>query len=225
MRYLLLTILSLQITPQAWAFSWSDIWSTPDRQAQIMMNKGQFAKAEATFDNPHWQAFAAFRAGHYKKAASLYGQLKNNHYNQGNALAHSGQLEAAIEAYNRAIANNPADQDAIYNRKIIEDLLKKQKQQQDQKQDQDQKDQDKQNQEQKDQEQKTQEQKQQDQQNQQQEKKDKQSETKQKQHSNQSPQEREQKYAKEQWLKLVPDDPGGLMREKFLRDYLRRQQG
>lgn len=35
---------------------------------------------------------------------------------------------------------------------------------------------------------------------------------------------REQKQANEQWLRLIPDDPGGLMREKFLRDHLRRQQ-
>ena len=35
----------------------------------------------------------------------------------------------------------------------------------------------------------------------------------------------EKQQAKEQWLKLVPDDPGGLMKEKFLRDYIRRQRG
>lgn len=28
---------------------------------------------------------------------------------------------------------------------------------------------------------------------------------------------------KDQWLRLIPDDPGGLLREKFLRDYLSRQ--
>ena len=35
----------------------------------------------------------------------------------------------------------------------------------------------------------------------------------------------EQKASDEQWLRLVPDDPGGLMRSKFLRDHLRRHQG
>lgn len=35
--------------------------------------------------------------------------------------------------------------------------------------------------------------------------------------------EREQQQAKEQWLRLIPDDPGGLLREKFLRDHLKRQ--
>ncbi|STX52838.1 TPR domain protein in aerotolerance operon [Legionella busanensis] len=41
----------------------------------------------------------------------------------------------------------------------------------------------------------------------------------------QSPQEQEKEQAKEQWLRLIPDDPGGLLREKFLRDYIRRQHG
>lgn len=36
---------------------------------------------------------------------------------------------------------------------------------------------------------------------------------------------KEEKQAKEQWLRLIPDDPGGLLREKFLRDHLRRKHG
>ncbi len=35
----------------------------------------------------------------------------------------------------------------------------------------------------------------------------------------------EQRQAKEQWLRLIPDDPSGLMKEKFLRDHVRRQRG
>jgi Ca-activated chloride channel family protein len=30
--------------------------------------------------------------------------------------------------------------------------------------------------------------------------------------------------AAEQWLRSVPDDPGGLLREKFRREHLRRAQ-
>ena len=37
--------------------------------------------------------------------------------------------------------------------------------------------------------------------------------------------EKEQRKARDQWLKLIPDEPGGLLREKFLRDHLRRQRG
>ncbi len=37
--------------------------------------------------------------------------------------------------------------------------------------------------------------------------------------------EREAQQAKEQWLRLIPDDPAYLLREKFLRDHLNRQNG
>ena len=36
--------------------------------------------------------------------------------------------------------------------------------------------------------------------------------------------EQEKQQAKQQWLHLIPDDPGGLLRQKFLRDYRRQQQ-
>jgi Ca-activated chloride channel family protein len=241
MRSIFFVIL-LNITYKTQAFDWNALWQTPDQKAHVLMNKSQFAQAEATFDNPEWKALAAFRAGHYKKAATLYAQLKNNDYNRGNALAHAGQLEAAIQAYDKALARNPNDQDAIFNRNIVTELLKKQ-----QKQDQDK--QQKQfdnksnnrtenNQEQQDKKQEAQnKENQQDQQNsanpqkkqekneQGKNKKDIKSTSKSKQESNLSPEEQEQQQAKKQWLKLIPDDPGGLMREKFLRDYLRRQQG
>ena len=35
----------------------------------------------------------------------------------------------------------------------------------------------------------------------------------------------EKQQAVEQWLQRVPDDPGGLLRRKFLLEYQRRQQG
>ena len=41
----------------------------------------------------------------------------------------------------------------------------------------------------------------------------------------QSPEELEKQQEKEHWLKLIPDDPAGLLRDKFLRDHLRREEG
>ncbi len=42
--------------------------------------------------------------------------------------------------------------------------------------------------------------------------------------TNESAQDREARQAAEQWLGRVPDDPGGLLREKFRREHLRRKQ-
>ncbi|WP_131764245.1 tetratricopeptide repeat protein [Legionella drozanskii] len=293
----------------SYAWSWADLWSTKDQQAQNLMKQGQYKQAETTFQHQDWRAAAAYRAGDYDQAAKQYQSLQNeqSYYNQGNALAHLGQYEKAIKAYNQAIALNPNNKDALFNRKLLEDFLKKNKNQQDQNQQdknqQDQKQQDKnqqgenqqdknqqdqnqqdknqqgqnqqdknqqgqnqqdknqqgQNQQDKNQQGQNQQDKNQQGQNQQdknqqgqdqqdknqqgqdqqdknqkgQDQQDKNQQTKAKQNKNaatgkdntQSAEELEKQQAKDQWLKLIPDDPGGLMREKFLRDHLRREGG
>ncbi|MDR0182865.1 VWA domain-containing protein [Lysobacter arvi] len=42
---------------------------------------------------------------------------------------------------------------------------------------------------------------------------------------NETPQQREQRLANEAWLRRVPDDPGGLLREKFRIEHERRRSG
>ncbi|ARG99083.1 tetratricopeptide repeat protein [Legionella micdadei] len=278
-----------------YAFSWVDLWSTKDQQAQHLMKKGQFKQAETTFQQADWRAAAAYRAGDYEQAAKEYQLLRSEqgYYNQGNALAHLGQYKEAIKAYSQALAINPNNKDALFNRKLLEDLLKQnqnQQNQQDQKQNQN-KDQQSQNQQNKDQQgqnqqsqnqqnkdqqgqnqqsqnqqnkdqqgqnqqsqnQQNKDQQGQNQQSQNQQNKDQQGQNQQSQNqqnkdqqgqnqqgqnqqakqgdqkegmnNTQSAEELEKQQAKEQWLRLIPDDPGGLMREKFLRDHLRREGG
>jgi Ca-activated chloride channel family protein len=53
-------------------------------------------------------------------------------YNRANALARAGKLQQALDAYEQVLAEQPDHADARYNRDLIKELLKQQKKQQEQ---------------------------------------------------------------------------------------------
>jgi Ca-activated chloride channel family protein len=304
-------LLSITLSLPTHAFQWKDLWVTPDQQGKELMLKKQFSEAQDVFTRNDWAAAAAYRAGNYQKAATLYQELKNEqgYYNEGNALAQLGHYEEAIKAYDNALTLNAKNQDAIYNRKLVAKLLKKEQQNKEQQnkeqqnkgqqnkeqqnkeqqnkeqqnkeqqnkeqqnkeqqnkeqqnkeqqnkeqqnkeqqnkeqqnkeqqnkeqQNKEQQNKEQQNKEQQNKEQQNKEQQNKEQQNKEQQNKEQQNKEQQnKEQQNKEQQnkelqnveaEREKQQAKAQWLQLIPDDPGGLMREKFLRDHLRRQRG
>lgn len=125
-------LLLLPLPKNSYALEWQDLWKNKDQQAQQAYQNKQFEQAAKLFENPDWKAAAHYQAGEYDKALE---NLKNNQtalgaYNQGNALAQSGQLEQAIKAYEQALKLNPDDADAKYNKELVEKELEKQKQQQ-----------------------------------------------------------------------------------------------
>ena len=250
------------------ALGWQDLWKTADQQASEAMASGDAAIAQTLFKDRQWRGSAAYKAGDYESAISDYLDFDSadSHYNRGNALAHSGDLDAAIEAYDQALAMNPEMEDAQANRELLEQLKQQQKQQEqqdsensedsDSEQSQDQQSQDSQSQDSQPQDSDSEPQDPQDQQSQDQQQTDSQDSEQQdpaeqgesEEQKSQEQREQEQQDAEasaepteepteepsteepsteqseaekqaqqelEQWLRRVPDDPGGLLREKF----------
>jgi Ca-activated chloride channel family protein len=114
--------------PRADAFEWRDLWTRRDQQAYEALQAEQPAVAAEIFEDSEWRAAAEYRSGDYGASAATLAPLgtTDDHYNRGNALARLGELEAAIDAYDRALTLDPEHEDAIYNRALLEELLEQQ---------------------------------------------------------------------------------------------------
>ncbi len=237
------------------AVSWDDLWLNPDQQAYRQLENAP-EQAYNQAENLDIKAAAAYKKQDFKTATKLYpeqGDDLMDYYNRGNALAQSGDLAGALQSYEKALTYDPADEDTLYNKKVVEEAMQQQQQNQENQENQENQDseqdnqdqqQDQQNQQnQESSEQEKQEQQQQAQQDQQAEAEQEQQEQEQQNQQEQqqaeqqteeqqeielTPDEKaldaEEKQAMEQWLRRIKDDPGGLMRRKFLYQYHKRNQ-
>ena len=219
-----------------------NFWSTPDQKGASALADGDPALAATLFEAPEWRGTAQYEAGNFKSSSTEFGKLESTDslYNRGNALALAGDLKAAIKSYDESLALSPERQDAITNRELVKSLLEQQEQEQqgnDQDSDSDQSDQDGESQD-------SESESAQQEQDSQSESQEGDSEPSDQQPSDQESQQNgdaemaedlspsdleeatqeqlarfdealEEQQALEQWLRRVPDDPGGLLRRKF----------
>jgi len=264
-------ILLIPVVPPAEALSWDELWQNSDQRAQKQLHQGENQNAAKLFKRPEWKAAAEYRAGNYDQALQVFDLVVNPTteigYNKANTLAKLGQLQQALDEYNKVLKQQPKHEDALFNKEQVEKALEEQKnqkqnnqnqsEQRDQKkqsseiqqQDTEQKDSKKQNAESQDQQQQSQssEQQKNKDQSQQDSQSSKQKQDAQKQSEEQqqaqemtdqeaqenrskqqvqqqlSQQEKLSKQAAEQWLRKIPDDPGGLLRRKFQLQYQTQQ--
>lgn len=235
---LLLVWLPEAALASSWTDSWRSLWMTRNQQAQAEFNQAEFQKARDRFQDPGWKAAAAYRAEDFTLAAEHFGEAAGLNqagqaeltsvYNLGNALAKQGRFAEAIAAYDAVLDAVPRHEDAAFNKALLEQLQQEQEQQDQQSGEQNQQEQEQgqnpeqqQSQNEQDSESEEAEQSEEGQQQEQQS-----GEEEQLAGGQEEPEDSEEQEALQQWLRRVPDDPGGLLKEKFRRQALtRRDEG
>ena len=107
----------------------TDLFFNRDQQARAAYDKGDYKGAMTKFDTPYRRGVAAYRAGAYDKAASLFAIAANQKdglnalYDLGNAQLMQGQVEDAIASYERVLKQKPGHVGARHNLAIALQLL------------------------------------------------------------------------------------------------------
>jgi Ca-activated chloride channel family protein len=214
---------------EAQADWWEDVWLRKDQQAWQALNEEDAEKAASLARDPALAGEAWFRIEDFEQARNAWSMAESAdvHYNRGNALAHLGELDAAIEAYETALELQPGMPDAVHNKSIVEQM-KEQREQQQQEQEGDQGEsgegESSESQQQADQSQQSQAEEGQEGEQAEQQEGEQGGEQAEKEMDGEEGQpladyaeawSEEDAQAMEQWLRRIPDDPGGLLRRKF----------
>lgn len=226
------------------AFSWQDLWLTPDQQGRRSFEQEAYHQASQYFQDPNWQAAAYYKNQNYEEAIQRYknDETADGHYNLANALAMQGHIDKAIAEYEKALELQPDHEDAAYNKALLEKQKEENpqnKNDQDNKEEQQQKDQgnDKSNPQSQDGQKDPQQSNNENDKNNDQPQPDKGEQQQDEQESHKSLQKDSNKEQESQvseseeaehdpqrdiddrWLHVIPDDPGALLRRKFMYQY------
>ena len=205
---------------------WDKLWWRDDQRAHQALTAGEPERAAILFEDPQWRAVARYRTGDWTDALRGFNQDTTNTgtYNRANAHARLGNYQQALDLYGQVLAAAADHEDAAFNKALVERLLQQQQQQQaDAQQDSTEKQQKQQS---NDSEESPSENQQQSSDQESNESpsqsNEEQRESEQDREGEDEDQQRqelvnrdEKQEALEQWLRRVPDEPGGLLRRKF----------
>ena len=241
-----LALLTLLPPDRAEASLWDDLWQSKDQQGITALKEGDAELAAELFENQAWKGTASYRNGNYEEATRHFGNVQSSSgkYNLGNAFARQGRFDEAIEAWDEALALDPNNEDASFNKKLVEELLQQQQQQEGESSDGEKQQGEQQQSEgqqgeedaagqQEDQEEQTAQKENGKEENGKQEDEQEGDERQAAQvadenesgeeseegSEDESGMDEEEKLALQQWLRRVPDDPGGLLKNKFRQQY------
>ena len=129
-------VFGMLLAGSAQASSWSDLWYRRDQQGQHALEAGDSKRAAELFADPRRQAYAQLQSEQYAAAAKRLEPFADadSQYNRGNALAKSGDLQGALNAYDGALKHADLEsslrRDAQHNRDLVAGQLQAQKDQQ-----------------------------------------------------------------------------------------------
>lgn len=121
-----------------------DWFLTPDQKGQQAVDQGDWQTADQYFTQPDWKAASSYALKNYQETIeSLRGIERNasENYNLGNAFALSGDVSKAIEAYEKALEQDPTLVVAKENLDYLKKQEQKKNEQNDESQDQNSQDQ------------------------------------------------------------------------------------
>ena len=112
---------------------WSKLWFNQQQlSAADLANPASTNQIDPkVFSSSKWQAAALYRNKQYDKSATLLANDSDitSQYNYANSLAQQGNVQEAINNYNKVLQANPNHPDAKYNKDLLENYLKQQNKQ------------------------------------------------------------------------------------------------
>ncbi|WP_110685891.1 VWA domain-containing protein [Salinicola aestuarinus] len=86
-----------------------DAFLTPDQQGRWWLERRQYARAAASFEDPAWRGYALYRDGQYADAATALALVDTAEaaFTQGLALIRSRQYRSAVAAFETTLARDP----------------------------------------------------------------------------------------------------------------------
>lgn len=127
MRWSAIAFLALLTQPvdRANAEGWRDWFFTPDQQGQMAFEAKEFEKAADLFTDPSWKAYALYKSGKYEEAAELYAWQDSSDaaLGEGMSLIKSRSYRDAIEAFQKAVDRDPANEAARKNLELAKYIL------------------------------------------------------------------------------------------------------
>jgi len=102
-----------------------DLWLTPNQQGRYYLERGDYNKAAARFEDIAWRGIAYYRGENFKAATEMFSRIEtaDGYFNLANAWAHSRNYVYAVRTYNQVLELEPDHAAALKNRDKIQKII------------------------------------------------------------------------------------------------------